>query len=83
MLAHGRDISQGGMAVYVPVELEVGNTVLLELIFPTLQEPITLSGTIKNRKGFKYGIEFNLSAPEQQETILTHVHKLVASVRSG
>lgn len=80
MLAHGRDVSQGGMAVYVPVELEVGNTILLELMFPALQQPIMLSGIVKNRTGFKYGIEFNQPAPQHQETILTHLHKLVASV---
>lgn len=83
MLAHGRDVSQGGMAVYVPAELEPGDTVLLELIFPGLQQPIRLSGSVKNRTGFKYGVEFNQPTLQQQETILIHLHKLLASLRSG
>lgn len=83
MLAHGRDVSQGGMAVYVPAELEVGNIVLLELSFPGLQQPIALSGAVKNRTGFKYGVEFNQPTPQQQEIILIHLHKLLASPRSG
>ena len=83
MLAHGRDVSQGGMAVYVPVELEIGETILLELIFPTLPGPLRLSATVKNRFGFKYGVEFMEPAPEQQKTILIHLHKLLLSTRSG
>ena len=83
MLAHGRDISQGGMAVYVPVELEIGEAILLELIFPTLQDPLRLSATVKNRFGFKYGVELINPAPEQQQTILIHLHKLLLSTRSG
>ena len=82
MLAHGRDVSQGGMAVYVPVELEIGETILLELIFATLPGPLRLSATVKNRFGFKYGVEFMESVPEQHKTILIHLHKLLLSTRS-
>lgn len=83
MLAHGRDISQGGMAVYVPVELEIGQTVLLEMAFPALQEPLTVSASVKNRLGFKYGVEFIAPTAGQQETILINLHKLLALTRSG
>lgn len=81
MLAHGRDVSQGGMAVYVPVELEIGQSVLLELIFHGLQRPVALSAMVKNRTGFKYGIEFYGAITEQQESILANPHKLVISTR--
>jgi hypothetical protein len=81
MLAHGRDVSQGGMAVYVPVELEVGQTVLLELVFPCLQQPVFVSATVKNRVGFKYGVEFLGPTQEQQQTILANLHKLLVSTR--
>lgn len=81
MLAHGRDVSQGGMAIYVPVELEIGQRVLLELVFHSLQRPVALSATVKNRTGFKYGVEFHNATTEQQETILANVHKLVISTR--
>jgi hypothetical protein len=79
MLAHGRDVSQGGMAVYVPVELDIGDTVLLELIFPGLPEPLTLSASLKNRTGFKYGVEFVGPTPDQQAIILGNVHRLLAA----
>lgn len=79
MLAHGRDVSQGGMAVYIPVEIEIGQTVLLELILPLLQDPLSLSAVVKNRTGFKYGVEFTGVTPEQQQTILINLHRLLAS----
>ena len=78
MLAHGRDASQGGMAVYVPAELEPGDSVTLELIFTNPQETVTLRAVIKNRVGFKYGVEFINPSPEQQQTILAHLQKLSA-----
>ena len=81
MLAHGRDVSQGGMAVYIPVELEIGQAILLEMIFPCLQQPVLLSATVKNRIGFKYGVEFLEPTEEQQETILANIHKLLVSTR--
>lgn len=81
MLAHGRDVSQGGMAVYVPVELEIGQTVLLELIFPCHPQPVSLSATVRNRTGFKYGVEFLNPAQEQQESILANLHTLLVSTR--
>lgn len=80
MLAHGRDVSQGGMAVYVPFELEIGDTVLLQLIFPVLNEPVLLSALVKNRTGFKYGVEFVNPTPLQQKTILANIHKLLISI---
>ena len=83
MLAHGRDVSQGGMALYVPVELEIDQVILLELTFPGLPQPISLSATVKNRVGFKYGVEFVAPTREQQETILTHLHRLLASTCLG
>ena len=58
MFAHGRDISEGGMAVYVPTELDLGNSVVLELTVPHSQEKLLLKAFVRNREGFRYGIEF-------------------------
>ena len=77
MLGHGRDVSQGGMALYVPAELEVGYTVVLELILTGSKKPLTLRAQIKNRTGFRYGVEFLDPTPEQQEIILTCLQKLL------
>ena len=49
VLAHGRDVSQGGMALYVPMELEVGDVAELELSFPGVDKPVKLRATVRNR----------------------------------
>jgi len=77
VLAHGRDVSQLGMAVYVPVELKIGDITELELPFPGLNDPLTILARVQNREGFKYGVEFLNPTSEQQNIILTHLHKLV------
>jgi hypothetical protein len=78
-LANGRDVSQGGMAIYLPAELELGDTIGVELLFPGSQEQMTLSAVVKNRLGFKYGVEFISPSLEQQEVILLNLKKLLAS----
>ena len=83
MLAHGRDVSQGGMAVYVPAELKVGDTVFLEIIFPGVPLPLALRAAIKNRTGFKYGVEFVDPTPEQQHVILANLHRLPVLAESA
>ena len=81
MLGHGRDVSHGGMAIYIPVELETGDAVLVELIFSTPPEILTLRAEIKNRMGFKYGVEFIRPSPEQQQVLLARLEKLAASAK--
>ena len=76
MLGHGRDVSQGGMAVYVPVEFETGDTATLELLLPGSAEPMLLRAEIKNRVGFKYGVEFINPTATQQEEILRNLRLL-------
>lgn len=56
--AHGRDISEEGMAVYVPAELNIGDAAALEITVPYSQEKLLLTAIVRNREGFLYGIEF-------------------------
>lgn len=64
--AHGRDISEGGMAVYVPTELNIGDSAALEFTVPYSQEKLLLTAFVRNRTGFRYGIEFaNLGQHER------------------
>jgi len=83
MLAHGHDVSQGGMALYIPVEMEPGQTVLLQLTFPGLQQCLTLSAIVKNRVGFKYGVEFVSPSPYEQEIIVTNLMEILAGSESS
>jgi c-di-GMP-binding flagellar brake protein YcgR len=59
----GSDISAGGMAVYLPYELEVGETVELEFTLPYASEPLKVLAVVRSRRSYQYGVEFtNLSA---------------------
>lgn len=54
----GSDVSEGGMALFLPTELESGNTIQAELMLPYCREKVVLRGIVRNRAGFRYGIEF-------------------------
>jgi c-di-GMP-binding flagellar brake protein YcgR len=60
VFGRGSDISQGGMACYIPSELSVGSSVDLELSLPymTGEQPIRIIATVRNRNGFRYGLEY-------------------------
>lgn len=59
----GSDISAGGMAVYLPYELAVGETVELEFTLPYASEPLKALAVVRSRRSYQYGVEFtNLSA---------------------
>ena len=59
----GSDISTGGMAVYLPYELAVGETIELEFALPYASEPLKVLAVVRSRRSYQYGVEFtNLSA---------------------
>ena len=54
----GYDLSESGMAVYVPLELTVGQQVLVVLEIPQCRVRLALAATVRNASGYRYGIEF-------------------------
>lgn len=63
----GTNISKGGMRVFIPRELKLGDSVTLDLPLPYSQERLTLKAVIRNREGFHYGVEFlNIGSREQE-----------------
>jgi hypothetical protein len=63
----GSDVSEGGMAAYIPSELNVGNVVGIEFILPYSKETITLRAEVRNRNGFRYGLEYVLISSDHQQ----------------
>ncbi len=57
-LARGHDISCGGMSLYTPLELEVGDGIKVAFELPHSRMRFGLSAVVRNRDGFRYGIEF-------------------------
>jgi c-di-GMP-binding flagellar brake protein YcgR len=66
-----RDISQGGIAVYLlqATPLEIGDLVLLEFVLPGAVEPIRIEAAIRKRVGFLYRFEFSRSTSVERKLI--------------
>ncbi len=70
------NLSQGGLAAFLPMELPVGELVELDLTLPGAPQPLKLKAVVRNRRGFTYGMEFTDTTPAQQEIIARTCGKL-------
>ena len=55
----GSELNCGGMAVFVPADLEIGTLIALEFTPPYSGHPVTMIGTVRNRRIYSYGVEFS------------------------
>jgi hypothetical protein len=65
----GSDVSEGGMAAYIPSELNVGDVVGIEFVLPYSKETISLRAEVRNRNGFRYGLEYVLITQDHQQLL--------------
>lgn len=56
--ARGRDMSEGGMAVFAGVELRIGDIVEIEFTPAYSGQPLRVRAEVRNRRGYSYGLEF-------------------------
>ena len=68
----GSDISESGMALFLPTELESGQAIQAELMLPYTREKLVLRGVARNRAGFRYGIEF-LKLTDHEKVLIGRV----------
>jgi hypothetical protein len=59
--ARGIKLSEGGICVFTLSHLKVGSEIKLEFLSPIAQRKVQLSGTIRSRALYLYGIEFHNS----------------------
>ena len=52
------EMSEGGMSVYASETLDVGTMIMVELSLPAEQRPLRLRAVVKNRRGFRCGMEY-------------------------
>ncbi len=64
------DISEFGMSLFVPTELDLGSVLRIEFTLPYCNQKLMLRGTIRNRSSFRYGIEFVYPTTLEREIIL-------------
>lgn len=63
----GSDISEGGLLIFAGVELKEGEEIFVEFTPPYSGEPIRVRGVVRNRTGYKYGVEFLWNSPEEED----------------
>jgi c-di-GMP-binding flagellar brake protein YcgR len=52
------ELSTGGMSVYATEALDLGTVVRAELQLPAVKERFELTAVVRNRRGFRLGMEF-------------------------
>jgi len=72
------ELSRGGMSVYASEALEVGAAVWIEFVLPDAGE-FVLKAIVKNRRGFRLGMEF-VDLPESQCLAIEHYIAAVEGV---
>jgi hypothetical protein len=61
----GTALNPGGLTIHTDASLDVGQQLQLEFMLPHLDKPMRLHGTVRNRQGGSYGIEFATTAEEE------------------
>lgn len=65
----GNEVSEGGLAVFAGIELRPGEQIWVEFTPPYSSEPLRVRATVRNRTGYKYGIEFRADDAAEQERV--------------
>jgi hypothetical protein len=69
------DLGDGGMAIYVPLELTVGTVVNVCFQLPHSRMMFGVKATVRNCQGYRYGVEFVALTPAEVDEI-----KRIASI---
>lgn len=77
----GSDISEGGMRVFVPAELEIGEAVMLELALPYSERKVQVRGILRNRLGFSYGVEYAPSTTSEERHAIARACRALSLVQ--
>jgi hypothetical protein len=66
----GNELNEGGMAVQAGVELALSEKVEIEFTPPYTSEPLRANTVVRNRNGYRYGLEFLLDTPDDCDKTL-------------
>ena len=81
--ARGREMSEGGMAIFAGVELRVGAIVNIEFTAAYSGQPLRVSAEVRNRNGYLYGCEFLKETSTEQNQAARLRQLLIAETGSG
>lgn len=74
----GSELNIGGMAVFAGTELSIGAQVQIEFTPPYSGQPIRVRCFVRNRNGYRYGVEFITESDQDYE----QVHQIETVLRS-
>lgn len=82
---HGRgsDLSEGGMAIYAAADdIAEGMHVNVEFTLPYSRRVLRVEAIVRNKQGYRYGLEFLTLSSSQREEIgrLCHTASVMNSV---
>src|SRR3954469_19599612 len=69
----GNDVSEGGMSVYVPAEIGLGEMISVELVRRYGKARVIIATKVTNRNGFRYGLEFANIEEEQRIPLVASI----------
>ncbi|HVJ04507.1 MAG TPA: PilZ domain-containing protein [Candidatus Saccharimonadales bacterium] len=70
------ELSEGGMSVYASETLDVGTFLMAELGLPGSTEQLRLRAVVRNRRGFRCGMEFVDPPPAARAEIARYLKEL-------
>ena len=70
------DLSEQGMATYIPADLEVGAMVQIEFMVPRSNQRLGVTGIVRDSSGFRCGVEFQNLTPTDQKALTDCCEKL-------
>lgn len=76
------ELSEGGMSVYAPDGLEVGTFVMAAFSLPPEERALRLRAVVRNRRGFRCGLEF-IDPPEADRLEIARYLGSLANAAEG
>ncbi|HUB02205.1 MAG TPA: PilZ domain-containing protein [Terriglobales bacterium] len=77
----GSELNLGGMTVFAGTELAMGAEVAVEFTPPYSSNPIRVRCLVRNRKGYRYGVEF-ITETEQDSCSVQQIEAVLSGLGS-
>ena len=74
------DLSEAGMAIYIPAELQVGQMVQIEFILPDSTKRLGVTAVVRDCSGFRCGVEFVNLTPQEQKVLTACCSRMSTSL---
>lgn len=76
-IGRSKDLSEGGIGVFLPTSLSIGQSCALQFTLPG-GEPMQVTGKVRTRSSFSYGLEFATLSSQQRQHIKRACEMLAA-----